>query len=211
MIALWTAIIDFRGVTYVRQARAPSPHAALPAVLATLSPGEIRGLGASRLRQAMEEARGILSEPVAIQGTRGVYCTGALPGGLSLVNVVATAPSSSVARRRRARWTCVIDFRGGTYIRQISAALPRKALLRALRKTADDVWGLTSKAKARLLEHASTRSGAPVAVPRLHSVYGTSIRVGRHTMAAHVIETDGDVRTSVRARPASGRRSRGST
>ena len=87
---LFTFFLDYRGGTYIRQAKARSPEAALKTWASNLDCNGIQGFGPKRKKQLARELSS--DEPVAIEGIQNAWCADAIVGGhLALVHFVRTA------------------------------------------------------------------------------------------------------------------------
>lgn len=85
-------------------------------------------------------------------------------------------------------WTIIIDFDGGTYLRQTSANSPSEALRRCFQRLKRDaIPGIsaTELAKIRL----AARSEVPVTIRRLRSVYCATITVNDKLLLANLVCT----------------------
>lgn len=93
----------------------------------------------------------------------------------------------------RKLWTCVVDFRGGTYVRQTFATSPERATIAALRAIGDGaIPHLAEEALRAVLEEVTESSANPVPIEGMKGVFCASILVGKHLMMMHLIETRAD-------------------
>jgi len=91
---------------------------------------------------------------------------------------------------QKRKWTCVLDFRGGTYVRQTWAASPEKAFSAALKRIAKgEVAHLKPEALKEVVERVADQGGDPVPLKGMRGVFCATVRVGKHLMMAHIIET----------------------
>jgi hypothetical protein len=82
---LFTIILDYRGGTYIRQARGSSPKKALTSSVKSFDVFSPKGKEQVALAISQEEI-------VRVDGTSGVWCISALARGeLALLHIVATA------------------------------------------------------------------------------------------------------------------------
>lgn len=104
------------------------------------------------------------------------------------MNMRENTRSFSVDGRRRL-WTCIIDFRGGTYLQQVWAPAAREVLPAALAQIeVGDIPDLDARALSALREDASG-GGDPVMVEGMVAVYCVDASAGDAFLIAHIIET----------------------
>jgi len=98
-------------------------------------------------------------------------------------------------------WTSIVDFRRGTYVRQVRVKSVDEVLEATLRTLLDhgDVPHLTKRKIASAIESLSA-SEAAAPITGLAGVYCTSVIVGKHLLLVHVVRTlqSADVRTASR-------------
>jgi 3-deoxy-D-manno-octulosonic-acid transferase len=88
-MALFTAVLEFDGGTYISQFRATSAHNAATKHAARLMGNKEISTLANRRRLA---ERLSVEQPIAIEGVRNVWCCSASVGEkFALLNIVATA------------------------------------------------------------------------------------------------------------------------
>jgi hypothetical protein len=85
---LCTFFLDYRGGTYVSQARASSPLAALKAWADGLDYTEVEGLGRSAKTKLKQ---GIGQPPTQVEGIKNTWChSSVLRGHLALIHITQT-------------------------------------------------------------------------------------------------------------------------
>jgi hypothetical protein len=95
----------------------------------------------------------------------------------------------------RRLWTCIIDFRGGTYIRQVSSGSAQSVLQEVLETiSADDVEGMTPSMLSAMRAAVALNGGDPVPIESMRGVYCVSAVAGDELLLAHIVETAGSAR-----------------
>lgn len=90
----------------------------------------------------------------------------------------------------RCRWTCIIDFDGGTYVRQVWSSSIVKVLPLALRTLAvREVAGMTARLLSALTAAAEVDGGCPAPVVSMPGVFCASIAIEDELLLAHIVET----------------------
>jgi hypothetical protein len=86
------------------------------------------------------------------------------------------------------KWTCVLEFCGGTYVRQTHATSPEEVLGAVLRKVdLGKIPNIKPESMQELREHANEGGGNPVRVKGMRGVYCATLLVGRRLLMAHII------------------------
>jgi hypothetical protein len=84
-------------------------------------------------------------------------------------------------------YTVILDFRGGTYIAQVSRSSPTKAVIdwsNEISKDEAQTWKLDVRQLQRLLQEDEL-----VALDGLANAWCTTARIGRHLALINVIQT----------------------
>lgn len=88
---LYTAVLDYKGGTFIAQVRAPSPGAALSKWVSEIKDEDLTewGIGRGELANITKS-----EDVVPLDGPLNVWCvSGSVRGGLALINVIATDES----------------------------------------------------------------------------------------------------------------------
>ena len=105
-MALFTAILDYRGGTYIQQVSAIGPQQAVRRWAKELDVAAIPGLGR---RGGLELARSVADHqlvPTPVAGVASVWCTSTLLcDSLALVNLVKTATRVKARTNKRVQQT----------------------------------------------------------------------------------------------------------
>ena len=92
---LYTILMEYRGGTYVSQAKAASASGALRTWAHNLDPSPVPGLGMRGKADLIEVIESDLADgikPARLEGLHGSWCqTVRFSGGFALINIVATA------------------------------------------------------------------------------------------------------------------------
>lgn len=91
---------------------------------------------------------------------------------------------------RKAKWTCILEFRGGTYVRQTWAVSPGEVLASVLETIRPgDIASLRHDSLVNFIDEARTSGGDPTPIAGMTGVYCATIVARRQMMLAHIIET----------------------
>jgi hypothetical protein len=92
-------------------------------------------------------------------------------------------------RRERLLWTCLFDFRGGTYIKQSWAGDHAAALRDSLAALRTEVPELSSALRSITESDVDTASRDSAPIQGLHGVRCASISVDGDLLLANIVET----------------------